>query len=63
MDFRENLEEILQLEHPNITQIFDYKEDEFNFYILQEYCKGGRLFSKIEEITEITENLAAEITR
>jgi hypothetical protein len=28
-----------------------------------EYCKGGKLFDKIEELSEMTENLAAEICR
>lgn len=28
-----------------------------------EYCKGGKLFSKIEDLSEMTENLAAEIYR
>ena len=26
-DYRFSLEELLQLEHPNITQLYDYKED------------------------------------
>lgn len=44
-DFRFDLEELLDLEHPNIARIFDFKEDLHNFYILEEYCLGGRLFS------------------
>ncbi|CDW71305.1 protein kinase domain containing protein [Stylonychia lemnae] len=62
-DFRFSLEELLQLEHPNIAQIYDYKEDSYNFYVVIEYCQGGKLFRKIEELTEMTENLAAEICR
>lgn len=62
-DFRCTLEEVQVVEHPNITQVYDFKEDEHNFYLLEENCKGGKLFSKIENLTEMTENLAAEITR
>jgi serine/threonine protein kinase len=28
-----------------------------------EYCKGGSLFQKIEELSEMSENLAAEVCR
>jgi serine/threonine protein kinase len=28
-----------------------------------EHCPGGQLFSKIEELSEMTENLAAEVCR
>ncbi len=62
-DYRFSLEDLLQLEHPNITQLYDYKEDEYNFYLVLEHCKGGRLFDKIENLSEMTENLAAEICR
>lgn len=43
-DFRFSLEELLQLEHPNISQIYDYREDAYNYYIIIEECKGGKLF-------------------
>lgn len=63
-EFRFSLEnELMKLEHPNIAQIYDYREDSYNFYLIIEYCKGGRLFSKIESLSEMTENLAAEICR
>ena len=62
-DYRFFLEELLQLEHPNITQLYDYKEDQYNFYLVLEYCKGGTLFAKIADLSEMTENLAAEICR
>jgi hypothetical protein len=49
------------LEHPNITQYFDFREDNYNVYILQEFCIGGRVMPKIEELTEMTENMAADM--
>jgi len=57
------LEELVKLEHPNIATVFDYREDPYNFYVVMEYCIGGKLFSKIEGLSEMTENLAAEIYR
>ncbi|CDW87290.1 protein kinase domain containing protein [Stylonychia lemnae] len=62
-DFRFSLEELLLLDHPNIAQLFDYKEDLFNFYLMIEFCEGGKLFDKIEQLEQISENLAAEICR
>lgn len=62
-DFRFSMEELLQLEHPNIAQIYDYREDPHNYYLIVENCKGGQLFQQIEQLTEMTENLAAEVCR
>jgi len=49
-DFRFSLEELLVLDHPNIAQLYDYKEDLFNFYLMIEKCEGGKLFDKIEKL-------------
>ncbi len=62
-DFRFSIEELLTLDHPNIQNVYDYKEDLYNFYIIMEYCNGGKLIKKIEELEVMSENLAAEITR
>ena len=62
-DYRFSLEELLQLGHPNIAKLYDYKEDQYNFYLVLYYCKGGRLFDQIELMSEMSENLAAEICR
>jgi 5'-AMP-activated protein kinase catalytic alpha subunit len=35
----------------------------YNIYILIELCPSGKLFNQIEEMTEMTENLAAEVCR
>jgi serine/threonine protein kinase len=35
----------------------------YNFYVTQEFCKGGKLFKQIESLPEITENNGAEIIR
>jgi calcium-dependent protein kinase len=38
------------LDHPNIVNIFEFYEDEKNFYIVTEICKGGKLSSHIKEL-------------
>ena len=35
----------------------------YNFYVVMEYAKGGKLFDKLQMIEDHNENLAAEIIR
>ena len=51
------------MDHPHILKLYEYFEDEKNFYIITEMCKGGELFDKIVEkefINDITEGQARE---
>lgn len=61
--FRAVLEELLQLEHPNMSQLLDYREDLHSFFLIFECCNGSNLFDEIEASNQMTENMAAEITR
>lgn len=36
-------------DHPNIVTLYEYFEDDRNFYLVQELCVGGELFSKLLE--------------
>jgi calcium-dependent protein kinase len=49
------------LDHPNILKLYEYFEDEKNFYIITEMCKGGELFDKIVEKEFFTEPEAAHL--
>lgn len=40
---------LARLSHPNIMQIYEFYDDNSNFYIVSEYCKGGELFDTIVE--------------
>ena len=54
--------EILKtVDHPNVVKIFEYFEDRNDYYIVMEYCKGGDLFTKIEELKRFTEKQAAQV--
>ncbi|OMJ87450.1 hypothetical protein SteCoe_10870 [Stentor coeruleus] len=54
--------EILKtVDHPNMPRIYEFFEDEINFYIVLELCTGGDLFDKILEFNIFTESQAAEI--
>jgi calcium-dependent protein kinase len=51
------------LDHPNILKMYEYFEDDKNYYFVAEYCVGGDLFSKITEQGLMTEAAAAEYLR
>ena len=50
-----------KLVHPNIMQIFEVFEDNTNFYIVSEHCKGGELFEEISKKGSFSEKNAAII--
>ena len=52
-----------KLVHPNIMQIFEVFEDNTNFYIVSEHCKGGELFEEISKKGSFSEKNAAIIMK
>lgn len=54
---------LARLSHPNIMQVFEFYDDNSNFYIVSEYCQGGELFECISEKGIFTENEAQVIMR
>ena len=38
------------LDHPNIMKIFEFYEDNDNFYIISEYCDQGDLLGKMKKL-------------
>ncbi|OMJ83593.1 hypothetical protein SteCoe_15444 [Stentor coeruleus] len=56
--------EILKtLDHPNILKVYEYFEDDQNYYIIMEYCEGGDVFDKLEQNGPFTERYAAKAMR
>jgi calcium-dependent protein kinase len=35
------------VDHPNIVKLFEFFEDDENFFIITEFCSGGQLFEMI----------------
>lgn len=36
---------VMQLEHPNIIEVYEVYDNPGFFYIVMEYCEGGELYS------------------
>ena len=49
------IEILRSLDHPNIMKIYEYYEDNKNFYIVGEYCDSGDLYSKLEKLDNFSE--------
>ena len=48
------------LDHPNLPRIYEFFEDNTNFYIVLEFCKGGDLLNRIIDMKKFTEAQAAK---
>jgi calcium-dependent protein kinase len=54
---------LARLTHPNIMQIYEFYDDQTNFYIVSEFCSGGELFDKISEKGIFSEKEAVHILK
>ncbi len=60
-EFLKEIELLVSLDHPSIIKVFEYFYKNKNFYVIQEYCKGGELYEEIYQIESFTEKDAAII--
>ena len=54
---------LAKLSHGNIMQIFEFYEDNINFYIVSEFCSGGDLFNFISTKGILNEREAYNIIK
>jgi calcium-dependent protein kinase len=52
-----------ELDHPNILKMYEFFEDEKRYYIITEICKGGELFEEILSRKHFSEGDAAVLMR
>jgi calcium-dependent protein kinase len=57
------IEVLKKLDHPNILKVYEFYQDETNYYIIMEYCAGGELFDRIVNTKHYTEAKAAFIMK
>ena len=51
------------LDHPNILKLYEYYQDEKNYYLITELCNGGELFDRIISHGSFSEAIAATYMR
>ena len=47
------------LDHPNILKLYEYYQDDKNYYLITEFCSGGELFDRITNNGSFSEATAA----
>ena len=45
--FLNEIQIMQSLDHPNVLKYYECFEDEFNYYIVMEFCQGGELLNFI----------------
>lgn len=60
-EFLKEIELLAKLDHPSIIKVYEYFFYDENYYVIQEYCKGGELYEQIYQFESFTEKIAAEI--
>merc|ERR1719174_1792074 len=61
--FKQEINIMKILDHPNIVQLFECFEDHRNIYLILELCTGGELFDRIIDTGHFTEIQAAIVMR
>ena len=52
---------LMKMDHPNIVKIFEFYNSPDHYYLITEYCEGGRLFDLINKNKAFTEIQASYI--
>ena len=61
--FLKEIQMLVSLDHPNIIKVFEYFEDEQNYYVVEELAVGGELYEQIAKLNSFSEKIAALIMR
>lgn len=56
-----DLQQMKVIDHPNIVKVYEFFEDDENFYVISEYCSGGLLLSSIIGSNSLSEKDVASI--
>jgi serine/threonine protein kinase len=63
IEVRNEVEMLLDLDHPNIVKCCSLHDDDYNFYAFFEYLRGGNLYNRIHNHECFTEEKARDLTR
>lgn len=62
-DFLNEIGMLKSIDHPNVLKYFECYQDEFNYYIVTEFCPGGELLTFIVKERGINDWQAAFIMK
>jgi len=57
------IEMLKSLDHPSILKIFEFYQDEINYYLITEFCSGGELYDRIISMKNFSETKAAQLMK
>lgn len=57
------VEILKKLDHPNIIKLYEFAQDEDNYYLITELCSGGELFDRIIAMKNFSEIVASQIMK
>lgn len=59
--FKQEIQILQLLDHPNVLKLYEYFEDNKNVYLITELCSGGELFDRIIKEEFFAEKVAAKL--
>lgn len=62
-EFMHEISMLKCIDHPSVLKYYECYQDEFNYYIVTEYCKGGELLTFLIENRAFNESVAANIMK
>lgn len=51
------------IDHPNILRLYELYQDQTNYYLITEYCKGGSILDVIRDCDDFSEFDAMRIIK
>lgn len=61
--FLKEIELLVNLNHPNIIKVYEYFQDEKNYYVVEEYAEGGELYEFLYKLDDFNERIACNIMK
>ncbi|KAH8584533.1 kinase domain-containing [Cryptosporidium sp. chipmunk genotype I] len=61
--FRQEMQLLSVLDHPNIAKLFESFEDYNSIYLIMELCTGGELFDRLSHVGRFSERVTAHLIK
>lgn len=61
--FLKEIELLSSINHPNIINIYEFFEDDQNYYVIEEYAEGGELYDYLYQLDNFDESITSKIIK